>query len=476
MNTSLKQGAELSQLIAPQMRQGLKMLAMGLPELRSEILREMNANPAIEEVESTLEKVKISDKEREAELSQGVPDYPEEDYGFDSAYVSGVNRGYDPDAVEKRQKFFENCAGEESETLEEHLLSQLQLSDIAEEDKPLAEMLIGDLNEEGYFSGSIPDIMMVTGASEEKILEVLSKISELDPLGCGARTHQECLLSQLGELADKSIRHLVRKLLLNHWEDMARGRREEIEKALSVSRSEYYEALKALRSLDPKPGLKFRSNLHDVAYINPVIHAVKCKDGWVAKADNRGIPKIRLSAKFRLLLSDPASTPETKAYVRERLQAARLLQEAVEKRHDTIVNIAQAVFDAQGGFFESGLKALKPLTMEEIAQKVGVHTTTVSRTVRDKYVSTPFGTIALRRFFPQGIESATGEIVNKDDVLKRVEKIIAAEDKSNPLSDEKISEILKGEGFPVARRTVAKYRGILGIPGTSARVLAGGAS
>lgn len=457
MTGGLSQSQTQKQTLAPQMRQGLKMLAMSLPELRSELLAEMAKNPVIDDVEPTLEKETISAKESEREDEERVSDYPEDDNARDAAYLDGFNRGSsgtDPEAIERRQKFFDNQVREE--TLEEHLLSQLGSSDIDEKDLPLAEMLIGELNDDGRFDGSLPDIVMVTGETEAKIRSVLAKIREFDPPGCGATTLAECLAAQLDKIEDASLRGRVRTLL-GRLEDVAAGKAGDA------------EALKALRTLDPRPGRAFRHDARGTEYVNPEVHVVKCADGWEARVDARSLPEIRISSKYLTMLEDPNVDHETKSYIRERIAAAKAIVEAVQKRRDTIEAIAQEIVDRQPGFFEKGLKGLKPMTMQEVADKVGVHPTTVSRTVNDKYASTPKGTVELRRFFTQGIVTDSGEEIARDRILDRLKALVDAEDKAHPLSDEKISELLKGEGFPVARRTVAKYRALAGIPGTSER-------
>lgn len=457
MTGGLSQSQTQKQTLAPQMRQGLKMLAMSLPELRSELLAEMAKNPVIDDVEPTLEKETISAKESERADEERVSDYPEDDNARDAAYLDGFNRGSsgtDPEAIERRQKFFDNQVREE--TLEEHLLSQLGSSDIDEKDLPLAEMLIGELNDDGRFDGSLPDIVMVTGETEAKIRAVLAKIREFDPPGCGATTLAECLAAQLDKIEDASLRGRVRTLL-GRLEDVAAGKAGDA------------EALKALRTLDPRPGRAFRHDARGTEYVNPEVHVVKCADGWEARVDARSLPEIRISSKYLTMLEDPNVDHETKSYIRERIAAAKAIVEAVQKRRDTIEAIAQEIVDRQPGFFEKGLKGLKPMTMQEVADKVGVHPTTVSRTVNDKYASTPKGTVELRRFFTQGIVTDSGEEIARDRILDRLKALVDAEDKAHPLSDEKISELLKGEGFPVARRTVAKYRALAGIPGTSER-------
>jgi len=430
---------------------------MSLPDLRQELLREMSVNPVIDDVEQTLEKTTVSERETALAENERVSDYPEEDDYRDAAYMDGMSRGehgFDAEAMERREKFFENQTKEE--TLEEHLLRQIPVSDIDPRDRPLAETLIGDLNDDGYFIGSIPDIIMFSGETEAKIRSVLAQISELDPPGCGAVTLRDCLVVQLDAIADLAVRARVRKLL-GRLDDVAAGKVDDA------------EALSALRGLDPRPGRLYRHQQRGEEFVNPEVHAVLCSDGWAARVDARSLPEVRISAKYITLLEDPNTSADVKRYVREKIAAAKLMIDAVAHRQETVESIAQAIFDAQPGFFEQGLKGLRPLMMKEIADKVGVDQSTVSRTVRDKYASTPKGTVELRQFFVSGLVTESGEQVSKRQVLERLKVVVDAEDKTHPLSDDRISEILKADGFPVARRTVAKYRIALGIPGTAER-------
>lgn len=447
-------GAELGQrqsqtvTLAPQLRQGLKMLAMSLPELRTELIAEMAKNPIIDDVEPTLEKTTLSEKESESAADARVSDYPDEDYDARDTAAP------DAEAIERRQRFFDNQVHEE--TLEQHLIAQLAASDVDEADRPLAEMLIGELDADGMFVGSLPDIVMVSGETEEKVRSVLAKIREFDPPGCGATTLAECLGSQLDKISDPAVRARVAGLL-GRLEDVAAGKVDDP------------EALRALRTLEPRPGRAYRHDARGTEYVNPEVHAVRCEDGWAARVDARSLPEIRISPKYLAMLEDPNVAKETKDYIRERIAAAKTLVDAVARRRDTITDIAQEIFDRQPGFFEKGLKGLRPMTMREIADKLGIHETTVSRTVNGKYAATPKGTVELRRFFVQGVRTDSGETVARDGVIDRLKALVEAEDKAHPLSDEKLSELLKGEGVPVARRTVAKYRALAGIPGTSAR-------
>ena len=457
----LRQDPKQKFALAPQQRLGLNMLAMSLPDLRAELYHEMEKNPCIEDIEQTLERETISEKEREfAE---------EEEREFDAEYENTEDAGVSDEASERRQYFFDSQTKEE--TLEEHLMKQLESSNIAAKDIPLAEILIGELDDNGFFAGSIPDIMMVSGEDESKIRETLKKIGELDPAGCGATTAEECLLAQLDKLDSTPYRQEAKELIEGGWlRSIAKGERDSAAKALGMSDERLDDVLTAIRTLEPRPGRAFTRSGKGVTYLNPEVHAVKSGGRWLAKVDDRSLPDIHISKYYLKMLEDAKVDAETKDFIRAKAAAAGELAEAVEHRQETIVNIAQAIFDAQPGFFTDGLKGLKPLTMQEIADKTGVHPSTVSRTVSDKYASTPKGTIELRRFFTVGsVATATGEAVSKDAVLERISALVAAEDKSNPLSDDALSELLAKEGYKVARRTIAKYRTILKIPSCRTR-------
>lgn len=444
-------------LLSPQAQLGIRLLMRSLPELREEIVAEMSRNPAIEDFEHPLER-QMSEVEREQDAVP-LPDYPEDDF------VPGLN--HDEALAERRQVLFDRQV--RAETLQEHLLRQLPLSDFAPSDWSLVESLVGELDDDGYFRGSLAEVCQAYSRPESEVEGLLGSLTRLDPPGCGARSVRECLLAQVDALEPEEDRLAVRRIIDTHLEDIAAGRFATVERAMGIDRAEYVRLLKALRTLDGRPGRQFPSVRERIEYVNPEIRAVRRQGRWVAEMDARSLPVIRLSQKFAELLRDPAQTAETKAYVRERIAAARALQEAVVRRQETVQAIADEIFDRQQDFFEKGLAALRPLTELEVAAKVGVHGTTVSRTVRDKYVSTPKGTFELRRFFATGVKTASGEDLSQQAALDALKKIVAKEDAAHPLSDEKLAEKMKAAGFPVARRTVAKYRDRLSIPGSSER-------
>lgn len=441
--------------LAPRQIESLNLLAKSLPELRAEIFQEMSLNPAIESVENVLESP-LGNADNE-EYTPSEPDYPEDDY------TPGLSS--DESAAEKRQAFFDKQVQEES--LQTHLLKQLPYSDIAQSDYDVAELLIGNLNDDGYYVGSIADIQMISGKTKSEIQKILNAIMQFDPVGCGAQTVRECLLTQVESIEDLHYRQLVSRMIDRQLPMIAAGKHGEVAKSLGVSSEQYKKALEFLRALNPRPGRLFPSEREKVEYLNPEVHAVKVGEKWVPETDARSLPEIKISESFKKNLNSPRQ--DVREYAAERIESAMALRESVKRRQRTIETIAAEIFTRQQEFFNSGFKALKPLTESEVAQKAGVSVATVSRAVRDKYASTPRGIIELRRFFTSGVTTKGGVVVSQESVMAKLREIVLSEDHDSPYSDEALANRLKESGFPIARRTVAKYRDLLGIPPKSER-------
>lgn len=479
-----------SQVLAPQMRQGLDMLQMTSLELRAELQHQMETNPVIEDVEGKTERqlsTTLPDEHASGTVSERELDFTptgeaaqqtlscddaDRDYylqNMENFHASTENGAVDPDAQSRRQALFDRQI--KPETLQEHLQKQIAVSNIPESNQKLAKLLIEYIDEDGYFRGSLPDIIMVSHASEKQILNTLAAISSFDPLGCGGRNLRECLLYQMEKLEDSPWEDEVRALIDHYLPDAAAHREAFICEKLGIQPSEYKNVLSEVRKLDPKPGRGFTSQSDAALYVRPEVFVSRAKSGkWVARVTDRDIPEIRISKKYLALLNDPNCPADTKSYIRERIRAAEALIISIDDRQDTIQKIAQAIVDAQPDVFEKkSLTFLKPLTMEQIAQKTGVHNATVSRTVRDKYMSTPLGVVDMRRFFTAGLTTASGETVSNVAVKNRIRLLIEAEDKKNPLSDENLAKALTADGIKCARRTVAKYRESLNIPGAANR-------
>ena len=498
---SLAQSLKQQQTLAPQMRQGLKMLQMTSLELRAELQHAMETNPVIEEVTSRNERqmsAELPEAHAYGEVTEKPLDFGSSD---DMAKVMGTETaddGYrdyflgnmesssgDEEAQSRRDHLFDSMV--KSETLQQYLMSQIGLSDIPQEDRELAGILIENIDDDGYFRGSIPDIVMVTKADMPKIERVLAQIRSFDPLGCGARDLRECWLAQMEKLDDSPWEDEIRLALEKHFEDLVARRVPVLCAALHIAPDEFPFLLKELGRLDPLPGRTFAARadsgkfvaqghgyvqrVNPGEYVKPEVFAYQDKQGdWLVRVDGRDIPEIHISQKYQKMLADPSVAADVKSYIRERIRAAEGLRESVKKRQQTIHDIAQAIVDAQPDFFVKGMSALRPLTMQQVAEQVGVVGTTVSRTVRDKYMSTPFGVIEMRKFFTSGgAKTEDGETMSNATVKARIKAIIDSEDSSNPFSDDQITDLLKADGVNISRRTVAKYRGAMKIPGKAER-------
>ena len=324
---SYQQGQKQTQQLAPAVRQSIRMLAMNLPDLRQEIVREIARNPLIEDVDHALERpLDDAVSQNDMRENEAVSAMPEDEA------VPSVNPSEDD--LERRQRFFDNQV--DRETLQEHLEKQIQMSDLPRRDHALAETLVGNLNDDGYFDGSLADVVMVSGESEAHVLEVLAAISRFDPPGCGARTLKECLLAQMDKLDDSPWEDEVRALIENHLEDIASGRVARILDALHITRAEYAETLRELRTLDPKPGRAYPSSGESNRIVKPEVHAVRDGGRWVADVDDRSLPEIRISPKYLKMIEDPSVSKETREYLQERLAAAHQLNDAIEDRKSVV--------------------------------------------------------------------------------------------------------------------------------------------
>ncbi len=463
--TALRQNqrATMRQALAPQMRQGLKMLEMDIGALRQELYRELAENPVVEDIGHSLDEHTTGEVERasEAMVSADAGDWPED--GYDAA--EEFSRA-DADALERRRKFFESRT--RPETLEEHLRAQIGAAFRRESDKAIALQLVGSMDDNGRFAGSIPDLVMVTGASEARLHAIRKTIMTLDPPGCCALSLSECLLAQLDRLGDSPYRDDVALLISSHLEDLARHDWAAIEKATGMSDERIEDCLDIIKTLEPRPSRAFASS-SEADYVKAEVHAVFAQGRWLAETDERDEPEIHISKRYLAMLASPDVPKETKDYIKAKIAAVEEIRDAIRRRGETIRAVAQAIFDAQPGFFERGLPGLVPLTMQEVADRAGVHHTTVSRTVNGKYASTPHGTVELRAFFIAGVATADGSVVARTEVVARLKELIEGEDKAAPLSDDALAETLKSEGYSVARRTVAKYRTLLGLPSAQAR-------
>ncbi|MCL2104256.1 MAG: RNA polymerase factor sigma-54, partial [Kiritimatiellaeota bacterium] len=361
---------------------------------------------------------------------------------------------------EKRQHLYTSIR--QTISLQEHLLEQIPLSTLNVEDREVAVLLIGNISDDGYFMGSFPDLVMVTGKSKAELIAILRVIQTFDPPGIGARDLRECLTLQLNEIEDSPWAEEARELIDKHLERLAARDEKFLCRTLALAPDELHRVVALIHSLNPRPGRAFERK--ETEYVEPEVFVVREKGKYVAKVDGGLLPHIRISKHYKKLLSDPSVSTETKSYIRERIRAGAYLIRSIHQRQETIREIAQAIVDAQTAFITDGISALRPLTMTEVAETVSKHETTVSRTVSNKYIHTPRGVFEMKYFFTSGLKTASGQSVSNKSIQDQIAQMVAKEDPAEPLSDNAIEDAFAKQGVTIARRTVAKYRGILKIP------------
>ncbi len=385
-----------------------------------------------------------------------------DDYNY--LYQEGGNNEYNPDLEERRQFLFDSI--EVHETLQEHLLKQLDLSGLDGVDALVAEQIIGSISDDGYLRTPLADIaQVVPGASIEICGRVLSVVQDFDPVGVGARDLRECLLLQVRNSPLEGT--LAEKIAHDHLDLVALNRIGDVAKETGVSRREVEAAIRDLARLEPRPGSKFDRTAP--TYIVPEVEVRKVDGRYKAFVEEATIPHLRISPRYARMLKSEDASDETREYLQEKIRSGMNLIKSIEQRQETILNVSQKIVDAQQEFFDKGVVALKPLVMAEIAEQVGVHETTVSRTVSNKYMRSPQGIHELKYFFTNGIPTDNGVDVSSKHVKALIKNMVDNEDPEKPLADQDIERRLADLGINIARRTIAKYRGAMKIAASHIR-------
>lgn len=453
---SQTQNLSQTQVLAPQLQQSLQILQVPMLELRNLIQQEIETNPTIE-IEST--EPTIEDKQREqdefqeefdrlAKLDEEWRDYMAQN----STYSSRSS-----EEEERRQFFFDSLVKEE--TLQQHLLEQAQSSELSAKDQTIAELIIGNIDDRGFLQSSPEEIAANTGMDTADLERVLEMIQTFHPVGVAARDLRECLLIQLRRLGkEQSIEF---RIVERHLEDLGKHRFPEIARRLSTTPEQVQRAANFIATLDPKPGQIFTSDPN--SYVLPDVTVEKILGEWMISLNGDQIPHLRISNTYKDLMAKDGNGSEVKDYIRDKIRSGKFLIKSIHQRQQTISNIAHEIIGRQKEFLDFGPSSLKPLTMVQIADAVGVHETTVSRAISGKYMATPHGVFEMKYFFTPGYQTAAGESMSNTSVKGAIAELVKSEDTRNPLSDKEIVEILSERGIPIARRTVAKYRTELNI-------------
>ncbi|RLT12908.1 MAG: RNA polymerase sigma-54 factor [Planctomycetota bacterium] len=498
MDLSQNMRAEMRMKMAPRMIQSMEILQMPLLALQERIDQELNDNPLLLDMneaepgeaeiykpDGTVEKETSSSEEPLLQADQGpspetpavesaveapVEDVWEEDfYDFDEQFrePSSLSRGGLDELSERKLEALMNTA-DRPPTLQDHLEEQLTLLDLTDEQKRMAEFIINNLDERGYLTVSIHEIARESGHAvmPTEVEVVLKWVQAMDPPGVAARTLKECLLLQVTD--EHPMAREQRILIEHHLEDIQHNRLPLIEKKTGILIPKIKEAIEQIRRLDPRPGSQFQASHND--YVIPDFYLENKTDGGykVCLVDD-SLPQLGVSRCYSQLARSKGVDVQTREYLHRKLQAARWLIEAIEQRRGTLVKVAQEIVDRQQKFIDFGDEFLEPLKMQQIADRVGVHVTTISRAVDDKWMSTPRGIYPLKRFFKGGTTTADGDEMAWDTIKQMLSELIAKEDKRKPMSDEDIVESFKSEGITIARRTVTKYRESMHIPSSRQR-------
>jgi RNA polymerase sigma-54 factor len=458
-------------ILTPSLQQAIKLLPMSTLELAELLNQEMVENPMLEEIpaEETPQEAAATTDAPEPEPEKKPDDkgdtWDDQDYEyFFGEYLDDGYRPRQPMEV-KELPPIENTLSSKG-SLADHLMWQLNLQTSDELTREIGAAVIGNIDDDGMLVASVNEIAGLGPWDVTDVEKALAHVQTFDPVGVAARDLQECLLLQIRHLGLEGTP--VDVLVRDHLRLLQNHKIPELAKALGCDFEEVKHHLEVIKRLDPKPGSRYTPA--DSQYVMPDVYIVKTEDGYRAVLNEDGLPQLRISPVYRRLLDKGGeATDETRAYVKDKFRAALWLLKSVDQRQKTIVKVATSISTFQRGFLDSGIEHLRPLVLRDVATDIGMHESTVSRVVNNKYVHTPQGVYELKFFFHSGINSSYGESVSSVTIKQRIKKIIEAEDPRRPLSDSKIMSILQKEGLVLARRTIAKYREELKIPTSNQR-------
>jgi len=487
MVQGLQLSARLTQsmVLAPQLQQSLALLQAPSMELKSLVEQELQQNPVLEEVEEADLREKSGDSEEVRTLAD--PAEPPTDVTFDPALEKNSDAPVDEfqaefdrlvqldqewrnhfaqtntpvrqssDEEEKRQFMFDSLVSGTS--LSQMLMEQVGEMEWNKEQRDIAELIVGNIDDHGYLKTTVDELAVSTNLPAEKISEILKGIQTFDPPGIGARDLRECLMLQLERAGREDT--LEYRIVRDFMNELGKRRIPEIARSLGRSIDEVQDAIGRIGRMEPRPGRAFLPDTNQ--YILPEVFVQKNGDDFVVTTNDEHIPHLRISNLYKDLMSQEGNSAEVKNYIREKIRAGKFLIKSLHQRQQTISNIAKEIVKRQREFMEKGVAHLKPMTMAQIADVVGVHETTVSRAVSGKYMETPQGVFEMKFFFTTGIQTGAGGNMSNTSVKDVMAEIFKNENSTQPLSDQEVIELLAAKGIVIARRTVAKYRAELNI-------------
>ena len=465
-------------VMTPELIQAIQILKFNTQELDSYVQEQLLINPVLEQAggeQRHAERRTDSDREErigsmddrrgEASASRRDDDFDWKEYIKDRGYDDISYRQWEDRNGEDRENSYEQYVSSDI-TLSEHLMFQLECATERKCSRRVGEYIIESLDENGYMTSTPEEIAEATGVSVEKVGEVLDMIHGFDPVGVGAEDLAECLMIQLR--SQDQLTELFEKVIKEHLEDMANGRYNVIAKELGISLQQVQAMNDIIKTLEPKPGRLFASGT-DPRYIVPDVVIEKVDDDYVVSVNESSAPRLMISSYYSKLMKQSEEDDNLSKYLSDRVNSAVWLIKSIEQRKQTIYNVVTAVMEHQREFLDRGVKYLKTLTLKDIAEELGIHESTVSRSINGKYLQCPRGVFEIKYFFSAGVSGNHGEGISSNSIKEFIKEIVDSEDPRSPYSDQTMVSMLGEKGINISRRTVAKYRDELSIPSSSKR-------
>jgi RNA polymerase sigma-54 factor len=469
-------------VMTPSLQQAIKLLQMSKLELQDVLTQEIVENPLLEEEEEPAAEPEPTAepeaaKEREGEAPASAADAGEtapekerdsfDEIDFDSYFEDYLDSAYNPRQYEDTEQVpLENTLSR-PQGLHEYLTWQLAMADERPAVREIAQYLIGNIDEDGYLRVSREEIRGAGFENDSDVESALALVRSFDPPGVGAFDLPDCLMMQIRALGIENP--LIEKVITEHWAEFLNRQFAQLSRTLSVGLSQLQAVVEIIKNLEPKPGRKYSDER--TIYVEPDVAVRKVGDEYVIQLNEDGLPKLRISAAYRRMLrgGNGAIGEEAATYLRDKMRSAVWLIKSLDQRQRTIYKVADSIVRHQHSFLEHGIEHLRPLVLRDVANDIGMHESTVSRVVSNKYIHTPRGLFPMKYFFHSGIDSTQGSEVSSLSIKSKIAKIVSDEDTSRPHSDARIMQKLRAEGIQIARRTVAKYREELRIPSSSQR-------
>jgi RNA polymerase sigma-54 factor len=468
-------------VMTPSLQQAIKLLQMSKLELEEVLTQEMVENPLLEEeqeeaaeAEAAAERTEAEAVAKEATPAAEAAETPAEkerdsfdEIDFDSYFEEYLDTSYNPRQYEETEQVpLENILSRPP-GLQEYLGWQISMSDAAPEVREIANYLIGNIDEDGYLRVTRDEIRAAGYGNDADVEKALELVRAFDPPGICAFDLPDCLRIQIRALGIDNP--LIDKIITEHWTEFLNRQFLPLSKALGVGMNEMQAVVEVIKNLEPKPGRKY-SNERTI-YVEPDVAVRKIGDEYVIQLNEDGLPKLRISSSYRKMLrgGNGAIGEEAATYLKDKMRSAVWLIKSLDQRQRTIYKVADSIVRHQRGFLDHGIEHLRPLVLRDVANDIGMHESTVSRVVSNKYIHTPRGLFPMKYFFHSGIDSTTGNDVSSVSIKNKISRLIADEDTRRPHSDARIMQRLRAEGIQIARRTVAKYREELRIPSSSQR-------